>query len=452
MTSSSDGEMETNLDSDLDGSWTTADGKRKYKRKRRELSQEEIFNVILGEIPPTKTINTTKTSRSMALSTATTSTNPTKNTQSLNNLGKVKNNANIHYSPVMMDIKQKRYKFIFHITTDNNYTRCNFTDLWEKLYPNAKDIILSTKTGLLLKTDSSNESVTQTLSKMIETGKIVSFKESSPNTQPKSNTSSPTSYSVIITGVEHEIEDQTIGNFLKKNNLEHRLCRRIISKATNRPTMLIRIITGEEKTSNRLLSEGLYFKYKHYTVVPSNPPPPAPKPCGKCSSFNHPTEKCTVLIKCTKCQGNHQESKCTSPLPSKCRSCGAEDHQAWSHKCPNRPKQPIEGIPNIPIKSINKKSHQVAENNKKSRIHQPLTIHDNIICTYLNEINNPNNTNRQELLDKLRKRFVDNHNIDTIAVFSGNKIYILMFDLEQRDHISPTEPTANHLQYEHGTN
>ena len=209
------------------------------------------------------------------------------------------------------------------------------------------------------------------------------------------------------------------------------------------------IITGEEKISKTLLSEGLYFKFKHYTVIPSNPPSPAPKPCVKCSSFNHLTENCTSTIKCTKCNGNHPDFKCTSTLPPKCRSCGAEDHQAWSYKCPNRPRAPIEGIP---IKSIIKKSHEVSAEEKKSRIHQPLTLHDNIICIYLNEINDSKNTNRQELLDKLRKRFVDNYNVDTVAVFSGNNIYILMFDLEEKDHHSPTEPTANNSQYVHGPN
>jgi hypothetical protein len=61
-----------------------------------------------------------------------------------------------------------------------------------------------------------------------------------------------------------------------------------------------------------------------------------------------------------------------------------------------------------------------------------------IINTYIAKLNNPKNTDRQELVTKLRKKFKTEYNIDTTAVFSGNRLYILMFDLELPHSTSPT--------------
>ena len=184
---------------------------------------------------------------------------------------------------------------------------------------------------------------------------------------------------------------------------------------------------------------------RRYRIEPSRPPPPIPQPCGKCASFEHETDKCKATIKCSKCLGQHPTQKCTSPLPPKCSSCSAEDHTAWSLKCPNRPTAPIPGIPNMPIKCNNKKSADLPPHiTKKTRIHSPLTIHDYIITTYVNKINQPSHTNREDLIKKLKKRFTEDFQIDTTAVFSGNRLYILMFDLADPDGTSPTEPTHGH--------
>lgn len=291
----------------------------------------------------------------------------------------------------------------------------------------------------MLKTNTSKESIVHTLNKMVEIGKIEKYAESSPNTTHTKTISTDTSYSVIIDSVEHEIEDHSISEYLNKCKLNHRYCKRIISSTTNKPTTLIRIITSSQDTSTTLLSEGLFFKYRHYPVYPSRPSPPSPKPCSRCLSFEHTTENCNTPVKCFKCAGNHPSNKYSSTLPPKCSSCQAEDHQAWSHKCPNRPKSTIQGIPNIQIKPLNKKSHEVsAERKKNSRIHQPITLHDTIINTYVNELNNPANTNREELLVQLRKKFIYNYRVETTAVFTGNKVYILIFDMELQDHRTNT--------------
>ena len=195
------------------------------------------------------------------------------------------------------------------------------------------------------------------------------------------------------------------------------------------------------------MNEGFFYKCRHYSVYTSMPPPPAPLPCSKCLAFTHITENCTAPQQCLKCGANHSTTKCTSSQLPKCKSCGSVEHQAWSFKCPNRPTTPIQGLPNIPIRSLNKKSREIVDEYKKdSRIHSPITIHDIIINSYANKLNKPQNTNRQELIDKLRKRFIDEYNVETSVTFvGGNKIYILMFDMDNKNFNSPTEPTTGNI-------
>lgn len=195
---------------------------------------------------------------------------------------------------------------------------------------------------------------------------------------------------------------------------------------------MMRVITGEVATFETLLGEGIYYRCRHYAVEPSRAPAPTPTPCAKCSLYTHTTAQCTTPTKCLKCGDAHATPLCTkTELPAKCAACQVEGHVAWSVKCPKRPKLPIAGIPNIKIKTLNKKSQHIDENIKMThnRLHAPITLHDIIINTYVAKINNPKNTNREELLKKLKQKFVEEHNVDTTAVFSGSRMYVLMFDL-----------------------
>lgn len=176
-------------------------------------------------------------------------------------------------------------------------------------------------------------------------------------------------------------------------------------------------------------------------VFPSHAPEPTPVPCSKCWMFDHTTENCKSLPKCSKCQGSHKMSQCKSTNTPKCTSCYAEDHLAWSIKCPNHPRKPIEGIPNVNVKNINKKTREIENLTKKmTRIHSHITIHDDIVNTYCRKLNKPKNTNRNELLHKIKKRFISQYNVDTTVVFTGNRFYVLLFDLEDPEEPSPTEP------------
>lgn len=329
-------------------------------------------------------------------------------------------------------------------------------DEWEKEHPNSDEAILKTKAGFILKSNRSIKTITETLNKFKDAKIIMNYKETNSviNKSGDKIQTITNSYSVIIGSVEHDITNEEIGDFLTSMNVSHRYCKRIISRATNKPTYLVRIISGCMNSTEKLLNEGFFYKHRHYPVFPSLPPAPLPQPCSKCQQFTHTTENCTSPQKCAKCGQQHHTSNCTTELAPKCMSCGAEDHAAWSLKCPRRPTKPIEGIPNTQIKALNKKTKQIETKiTQDSRIHAPVTVHDLIINTYINKLNKEKYTDREELIKKLRKRYIFLYNIDTICHFSGTRLYILMFDLDEPLTISPTQPIegTNNVQIQIST-
>lgn len=354
-------------------------------------------------------------------------------------------NFNKNYSAKMNEIRNMEYKNLFYINTQNtDVDRIQMAKIWNTKFPNSRDVILKTKLGFILKSNSEKSTIEKGLKELIEEGKIIKYKETLNQRTPKERKEPQQTYSVVIASVETNIKEEDISQHLTQTNIKHRYCRRIISKTFNKPTKYIRIITGEMEAFESLLNNGLFYLNRHYLVYPSHPPEPTPIPCGKCFQFNHTTDNCTETPKCSKCQGSHRMTNCKSNNKPKCLACGAEDHLAWSTKCPKHPKKPIEGIPNTNIKPLNKKTREIEELSKKTnRIHAPISVHDDIINTYCRKLNNPKNKDRNELIAKLKRRFINQYNIDTTIVFSGNRFYILMFDMDDPEEPSPTEPVNN---------
>ena len=345
-----------------------------------------------------------------------------------------------NYSAPVNERRQKQYKHLYYINTDTTMNRIHLANAWISLQPRTKDIILQTSKGFLLKSDSEKIRLAKSLDQLIHDKIISSYSETAPHLmKPTTNTPSAT-FSAVVATVERALDDVSISKALTEQGITHRYCKRIISKATGKPTTLIRIISACENSFQKLMNEGLFFLNKHYPTYPSSRPEPAPLPCSKCQKFTHTSEKCPNNITCEKCNGAHKTISCSTDSQTKCLACKATDHAAWSFKCPLRPKKTIDGIPNIPIKSINKKTAEIDQSTiKNSIIHAAISIHDHIINSSINKLNKPKNSNREELLAKLKKRFITEFKIDTTAVFSGNILYVLMFDLENPEAPSPTE-------------
>lgn len=427
--------MSDSEESDDDNiNWMIAEYKKR-KRKDQEFTREQIKEVI-GSVSPTQITKKTKINPDQQ-----NTSQETANTNNVNTHKKTSSTINRNFTTKIRDAYQELYKNLYYINTDENVNRIEIADIWEKEQPQNKDIILTTKMGFLLKSNTNKDKLKNTLEKLKNTKLILEYKETTPNTRKPNTPNQVTSYSAVLHNVEEYITDQQISEHLIKNEIEHRYCKRIIARATGKATSLIRIISGDIKTYEKIINHGLFYKNRHYRAFPSAPPKPAPIPCAKCLQFTHITENCNTPTSCNKCGESHITAKCKSNLPQKCTGCGAEDHQAWSFKCPKRPKSPIEGIPNIQIKGLNKKSHELAETTRNnSRIHTPITIHDSIVNTYIHQINKPKNINREELILKLRKRFIEEHGIDTCVVFpGGNRAFIFMFDMNDPQSASPTE-------------
>ncbi|CAH1107694.1 unnamed protein product [Psylliodes chrysocephalus] len=259
----------------------------------------------------------------------------------------------------MKEITQRSFSHAFYIKAPETMTRKTLSDLWDNLSTDSNEVILQTKVGFLIKSDQNKPNIIDNLKNSLK--HILNYSETKPSTQTSvynSNTSKNT-YSVVIGSVEHDITDEELSSFLMNSNINHRYCKRITSKAINKPTYMIIIISGCLQSTEKILNEGVFYKHKHFPVYPSLPPAPIPQPCSRCQQFTHTRENCTTSIKCSKCNGPHHFSKCNTQLPQKCVGCGAEDHSAWSLKCPNRPTKLIQGIPNNLIKVLNKKSKEI---------------------------------------------------------------------------------------------
>lgn len=342
-----------------------------------------------------------------------------------------------------MRMINKTFANTYNLTPkDRNYSRYALAEEWETLLrkhnvKNEEDVIIKTKEGFVLKTNLKEELANTLLAK------LPTVKDVKINTRAPMKTSDKKfehSYSAIIDYVDYDIPDEAISQHLKSLEINHRYCKRIIARATNRPTKKVRVITACQTSYEKLL-RGLYFKYRHHPVIESYAPPPLPQPCNKCNKFDHITEMCRDPITCGKCSGPHPTNSCSTNLPERCKTCNLEGHTAWSMKCPRRPKTPIDGIPNIPARNTNKKSADIKKDiTNNSRIHTPLTIHDHIINTYTYKINNNKNSDRQDLITKLKQRFIAIYRVDTVVSFSGNRFHIIMFDLDNLDANSPTEP------------
>lgn len=414
---------------------------------KRQLSQDEIEEIVKGK----STINSAKkfatepskksTNNQLSDKELSTSLNQNKSSpEAGSKKSTIFTKQTTNNSLKMKELINKKFNYLFYITTSKNLTRLQMSDLWRTARGNPHDVIIQTKKGFLLKTNTDKKGNIEKLQQLKTQKHISSFEATSEKQQQPREQAMIASYSAVIATVEQEVTDEEMSTYLNKIQIQHRYCKRILSRQTNKSTYLIRIITGCIRSFEKLLNEGLFYRNRHYPVYPSLPPPPAPLPCGRCSEFDHKTEDCVAPLKCHKCQGNHSTSKCSTELPIKCTACNSTEHAAWSFKCPKRPTKAIPDIPNIPIKSINKKSEEIDSDLKKeNRIHSPITKHDFIISTYLEEINNPKNLDREETIRKIRKRFVELWKIDTTAVFTQNRLYILMFDLDS-DQDSPTEP------------
>lgn len=212
----------------------------------------------------------------------------------------------------MQEIIRPTFTFAYFLQTLEGTTRLNIADAWSSLTPSTRDDIIQTSRGFILKTNTDPAITGPLLLQMVANKAIQNFAETNTNKVKQTPSTPSLTYSVVVHSVEPEISDLELSNHLNKIGLQHRFCKRIISRATNRPTRMMRVITGEVATFETLLGEGIYYRCRHYAVEPSRAPAPTPTPCAKCSLYTHTTAQCTTPTKCLKCGDAHATPLCTN--------------------------------------------------------------------------------------------------------------------------------------------
>lgn len=118
---------------------------------------------------------------------------------------------------------------------------------WSKVAPLCRDAILKTSKGYLLESNTPRERLLHLLDKLKQDSTIDSYTETAARTNNRTPATSPETFAAVITQVDYEIENETISRALKVNNIAHRYCMRIISRATFEPTTVTRVITGSSE-------------------------------------------------------------------------------------------------------------------------------------------------------------------------------------------------------------
>lgn len=145
-------------------------------------------------------------------------------------------------------------------------------------------------------------------------------------------------FSVVVKGVHPDFTDEEVVAELREQKLNITKAWRIRSRETGQLTMLVRVLTECQETTDKLLRDGAILANGRHMVEASHLPKPQPMQCGRCFAFGHQAASCKRKEQtCPKCgQIRDQEHSC---VVTRCLACGG-DHEAWSNKCPKRPINP----------------------------------------------------------------------------------------------------------------
>lgn len=161
------------------------------------------------------------------------------------------------------------------------------------------------------------------------------------------------SFSCVIRGVEADITIADVKEALARQEVTFRQAWRIRSKATDRETRLIRVVTTCKASLDALLARGLLMFSHRYQAEASHAPKPQPTQCGRCLRFDHATGACQARrAVCGVCGQDHPTASCKPEATIKCGNCGGDDHVAFSLKCPNRPKEAVNVENAAPLKTV----------------------------------------------------------------------------------------------------
>ena len=126
------------------------------------------------------------------------------------------------------------------------------------------------------------------------------------NTLPKAK-SKP---SFVITNVHHSIQENEVKEELLNNNAMNVIkVLRITSRATGKPTKLIRVITDCSNHLTAAIKHGVKIGWLLHRCEPSKELPHI-KQCFKFQKFGHSASDCKDELRCLRCAGKHTVKSC----------------------------------------------------------------------------------------------------------------------------------------------
>ena len=183
-----------------------------------------------------------------------------------------KQNFNNNNSLKMKTVTNQQYNLTVFLNFNNNYlTRIQAADIWQQVNPESNDLIIKTISNqFMLKTNADEAATLLVLNKLVDNAILIKYTVAKPktNTQPNIN-STQQSFSVVLAKLEQEISDDEMSTHLQSSGFSFRFCKRIISRATGKPTSMMRLITNCPTSFEKVLNSGVFYKNMHYPAFPS---------------------------------------------------------------------------------------------------------------------------------------------------------------------------------------
>lgn len=208
----------------------------------------------------------------------------------------------------------------------------------------------------------------------------VTFGPMSPRTPyPQQPPRNPT-YSCVITRVPLNFSDDDVTECLLDNGIKAKKMWRIISRATNKATTLVRVVSEDRRAIDYMIANGVHMFMSHYRCEPSNAPAPRPLQCGRCYDFGHAASECRAAPICPHCGKMGCKRDCDKQAPPKCTNCKG-DHPAYSYKCPQKsaPVQPKQRV--APLLPADKPAPPIPQDATVNEINENFLQVDDFIRT-----------------------------------------------------------------------